>query len=56
VVAQHPKTPVLALSSTFYARVDCHGAVARALGVDCVLPKPASREALTNAVRNLLPR
>ena len=56
VTAQHPKTPILALSSSFFARVECHGAVARALGVDCVLPKPASREALTNAVRKLLHR
>jgi CheY-like chemotaxis protein len=56
VAAGHPKTPILALSSTFFARVECHGPVARALGVDCVLPKPATREALTNAVSNLLTR
>jgi len=56
IAALHPKTPILALSPSFFARVECHGPVARALGVDCVLPKPASRDALTNAVRNLLPR
>jgi len=56
VAALHPKTPILALSSCFFARVECHGPVARALGVDCVLPMPASRDAVTNAVRNLLPR
>jgi CheY-like chemotaxis protein len=56
VAARHPQTPILALSSTFFARVECHGPVAQALGVDCVLPKPATRDALTNAVRNLLPR
>jgi len=53
---RYPTTPILALSSTFFAGIECCGAVARSLGVACVLPKPASREALVGAVRRLLPR
>jgi CheY-like chemotaxis protein len=49
-------TPVVALSSNFFARVEANGAVARALGVDAVLPKPLAREALIAAVRTLVPR
>jgi hypothetical protein len=30
--------------------------VARALGVDCVLAKPATQEAIATAVRRALPR
>lgn len=56
VAAKHPGTPILALSCCFFASIECQGAVARALGAACVLPQPASREALTNAVRQLLSR
>jgi len=42
--------PVIALSATFHANVDAHGAVARAFDVAGVLPKPLRREALLAAV------
>ena len=55
VANDHPGAPVLALSASFFAGVESTGAVARALGVAGVLPKPVSREALRAAVRTLLP-
>jgi DNA-binding response OmpR family regulator len=56
IATQHPATPILALSTNFFSGIECNGPVARALGVDCVLPKPATREALAAAVRLVLPR
>jgi len=56
IARDHPATPVLALSSAFFGGIGCRGPIARALGVTCVLPKPASREALTRVVRELLSR
>lgn len=56
VSSKYPQAPVIALSPTFFASVECAGAVARALGVASVLPKPLAREALAAAVRRLLQR
>jgi CheY-like chemotaxis protein len=55
ITSRHPATPIVALSSNFFSRIECCGPVARALGVDCVLPKPATREAIAAAVRRVLP-
>lgn len=55
VAIEHPGTPILALSSAFFANVACSGPCARQLGVAGVLPKPVTREALIAAVRALLP-
>jgi DNA-binding response OmpR family regulator len=53
---KYPGVPVVALSPTFFASVECAGAVARALGVASVLPKPLARDALATTVRALLKR
>jgi DNA-binding response OmpR family regulator len=56
VARDHPLTPLVALSSTFFPGIASTGAVARTLGVACVLPKPVGRESLINAVKSLLKR
>lgn len=56
VTAEHPGTPVLAISATFFSTVARCGPCARALGVAGVLPKPLTREALLAAVRELARR
>jgi DNA-binding response OmpR family regulator len=56
LAGEHVGTPVLALSSSFFPSVETMGAVARAMGVDGVLAKPVSREALVDAVDLLLQR
>jgi CheY-like chemotaxis protein len=55
LASEHPGTPIVALSPTFFGSVGCTGALARTLGVARVLPKPLSREALLAATRELLP-
>jgi CheY-like chemotaxis protein len=54
VAAQYPGTPILALSPTLFSNVQCGGNCARSLGVAGVLPKPVARDALIEAIRNLL--
>jgi CheY-like chemotaxis protein len=49
---EHPGTPILALSSQFLRGADA--AVAKALDVDAVLPKPVTRDALASAVKKLV--
>jgi len=56
LAAEHPGTPIIALSSTFFPGIESTGGVARTLGVACVLPKPVGRESLLTAVRSLLRR
>ena len=51
-----PGTPILALSSTFFAGVAARGEVARSLGVAAVLATPVSRDDWLAAVRRLLER
>ncbi|MBI5716897.1 MAG: response regulator [Burkholderiales bacterium] len=55
IASRHPGIPIIALSPTVFASVDSCGTVSRALGVDCVLAKPTSRERLLDAVRRFVP-
>jgi DNA-binding response OmpR family regulator len=54
--ARHPGTPILALSSSFFAGVENHGLVARSLGVAGVLAKPLTCNALIAGVQRALHR
>jgi CheY-like chemotaxis protein len=56
LAARYPGVPFVALSSNFFAGVEANGAVARSLGVDAVLPKPLSHEALVRTLSRLPPR
>jgi CheY-like chemotaxis protein len=51
----HFRMPVVALSSNFFPGVEGSRAVAKALGVAAVLPKPVTREALLAALGELCP-
>jgi DNA-binding response OmpR family regulator len=51
---EHPGTPIIALSSSFFPGVERTGAVARDLGVAAVLSKPLTREALLAAAQRVL--
>lgn len=51
---EHPGTPIIALSASFFPGVELSGVLARALGVASVLPKPVTREALIVALRHAL--
>jgi CheY-like chemotaxis protein len=55
LMARHDGSPVVALSSAFFANVDRSGCCAQQLGVSAVLPKPVAREALLDALMPLLP-
>jgi DNA-binding NtrC family response regulator len=54
VADRHPGTPILAVSSAFFAGIEHCTAAPRMLGVEALLAKPMSREALLNQVRRLL--
>jgi CheY-like chemotaxis protein len=51
---EHASTPALVLSSSFFGRIESSGAIARALGVAAVLPKPLTRGEFVAAVRRLI--
>jgi CheY-like chemotaxis protein len=50
----YSRAPVLVLSTTVFASVDCCGPAARALGAEGLLPKPTTGDALRRAVRSLI--
>ena len=54
IEAEHPATPIIVLSPTFFTSIDSEGTVARKLGVAVVLPNPVRREALIDALARLL--
>ena len=50
----YPGVPIIASSGQFRAGLDCAGPAAQALGVERVMAKPFSREALLDAVRSVI--
>jgi CheY-like chemotaxis protein len=54
VRALHPDAPILAISSAFISSVQRCGACARLLGVEATLAKPLDRDAVVEALRELV--
>lgn len=54
IADKHPGTRILAVSSAFFPGIEHCTEAPRMLGVDAVLAKPMSREALLKQVRRLL--
>jgi CheY-like chemotaxis protein len=52
----YPGVPIIAISGQFRAGVDCTGPAAKALGVECVIPKPCGRGSLLGAVGAVIAR
>ena len=52
--AQHPGTPLIAISGQFCARVAACGATTHALGAERLIAKPFDREELIGAVRAVI--
>jgi DNA-binding response OmpR family regulator len=52
--AQHPSTPVIAISAQFRAGLPANGATARSLGVQRVIAKPLACSDLLAAVRAII--
>jgi CheY-like chemotaxis protein len=56
VSGEHPRAPLVLLSSNFFPGIEPGGALARSLGAAAVLAKPVTREALLAAVGMALER
>ena len=54
IQATHPGRPMIAISGQFRAGLAAAGATARTLGVQQVIAKPLTREALLTAVRGIV--
>jgi DNA-binding response OmpR family regulator len=52
--AAYPRTPLIAISAQFRSGLSSAGATAQTLGVDQVLAKPLSRDALLATVRAII--
>jgi DNA-binding response OmpR family regulator len=54
VQAAHPRTPLIALSGQFRCGLSTAGATAQSLGVEQVIAKPLTRDALLGAVHAMI--